>query len=206
VRTSGSGSRVVTFSFALAVGLAVTAIGCGGSSGGKHDGGGGADGAGASGGADGQGDGSGNCVAEEPAGGVTSWVDDGVSRCALIIETNHMSGTSSDNFELIAVDPGDVSITLSVSTYGTALGGRSYHCQTDGGFILEDGGASEYVNFTYGGNYTTQGCMITITDPGAPGGENARGSFSATLVPLGGGATKTISNGVFDTPLTVTGG
>jgi len=183
------------------------AIGCGGSSGGKNDGGGG-DGASASGGADGHLDG-GPCVAEEPPGGVTSWSDDGVSRCALIIQTTHMSGTSSDNFHLIAVDPGDVSITLEVATYGGALGGRSYHCQPDGGTMLQDGGASDYASFQYSGgagSYAAQDCMITIDAPGAPGGDNARGSFSATLAPLGGGATKTISNGVFDTAVNVNGG
>jgi hypothetical protein len=200
VRRVRSQASLVGFVFALA--LAATAIGCGGSSSGKHDGGGvdAAD-------ADGSSDGTGSCVAEEPAGGVASWIDDGVSRCALIIEPTHMTATSSDNFQLIAIDPGSVVITLVVSTYGNALLG-SYDCTPDGGAVLEDGGASDYVSFEYvggAGAYTTQSCSITITAPGSPD-QNARGSFSAILAPLGGGPTKTISSGVFDTPVSLTGG
>jgi hypothetical protein len=49
-----------------------------------------------------------------------------------------------------------------------------------------------------------QDCTITIANAGAPGSMNAVGTFSAVLSSTTGGTT-TISNGVFNTPIPVTG-
>ncbi len=75
--------------------------------------------------------------------------------------------------------------------------GGTYHCKNDAGI------SALYIDFTYRG--TVEDCTITIDNPGGPGGAHATGSFSATAIGSDGGSIE-VTNGVFDTPITLSGG
>lgn len=60
------------------------------------------------------------------------------------------------------------------------------------------------VTFSYTQGLAAQSCELTLKMQGTAG-VHATGTFSATLM-LGGGATKAITSGVFDAPVTIRGG
>ena len=77
----------------------------------------------------------------------------------------------------------------------------AYNHRSDAGI------SSQYVDFVYTGPTGTmlQDCTITIVSADAAGSMNAVGTFSAVLSSTTSG-TRTISNGVLNMPIPVTGG
>jgi len=138
----------------------------------------------------------GACSAASPAGATMSWMDNGAAECAYLIVASRMTDSTQDFLEIIGSTTSGLGVGITVVSYGSPLGG-TYHCKSDAGVL------SVYVDFTYSGMLVD--CTITITNPGEPGGANAVGTFSATLNPTGGGATS-ITNGIFNTPVTPTTG
>ena len=136
----------------------------------------------------------GSCVALSPAGAKVSWNDNGTSQCAVVVEATRVTNSSQDFLEIIGGTSTGVGLALTVVSYTSALGG-TYNCKTDAG------ATSLYVDFVYTGTTasTVLDCTITITNAGTPGSANAVGSFSATLST--GGGTTTITQGIFDTPV-----
>jgi hypothetical protein len=190
----------------LGLGAAIVAAlgGCG-SSGRSSDGGGhggvggiaGKAGAGGTGGAGGTTDmDAGACGPAVGLGGVStagtvSWFDNGFPQCAALIETTRTTSTTSDFIGVIAVSvDSQYSIDVIVSTDGAPLGG-SYSCN----------GSIAVPPYTMLGiidpdeNGTADTCTITITSAGSAT-THAQGTFSGTI--SGDGATRTITNGVFD--------
>jgi hypothetical protein len=185
---------------ALALGLIIAAAGCGSSGVTASDGGrGGTAGGGGAGGSGADGSGAGACVAFSPAGAKMSWLDNGTPQCAYLILATRMTSSSQDFLEIIASTNEGNGAGITVASYSGPLGG-TYHC-TDA--IVDGGLGPAYVNFTYPG--TLVDCTITIENPGAVGGANATGSFSATLTAAAGGTTS-VTSGSFDTPVMATGG
>ncbi len=142
----------------------------------------------------------GACSAISPAGAVFSWQDNGTPECAVVVEATRMTSSTQDFLEIVTGTGTGVGVGITVVAYGSALEG-TYNCKSDAGI------SSQYVDFVYTGRsgLMLQDCTITIVSAGAPGGVNAVGTFSAVLTSATGGTT-TISNGVFNTPIPVTGG
>jgi hypothetical protein len=170
--------------------------GCG--SGGKASDGGGHGGGGSGGGAGGTGGtttvDAGACAPAMGIGGVTtsgtvSWLDDGIPQCAALIETTRTTAPT-EFLGVIAVGlDSQYSVDVIVSTDGTPISG-SYSCGSTPaapdvmlGIIDPDE------------NGSADTCTITITNPGSAAAR-AQGTFSGTI--SGDGATRTITNGVFD--------
>lgn len=129
-----------------------------------------------------------------------SWTDDGVMECADLVIADRNTSSSLDFIEIIGSNSKGLGVGLTVSVVPPASLGGTYTCNGDAGLA---------VIFTYTTNTSTNNpqmtCTITLTNPGAPGGANATGTFSATVSPPTGG-TKTITNGTFDVPVMFLGG
>jgi hypothetical protein len=139
----------------------------------------------------------GACSAITPLGASVSWLENGTAECAYVVVATRMTSASQDFLEIVASTTSGIGLALTVVSYASTLGG-TYECKSDAGI------ASQYVDFVYPGSSLVD-CTITITNPGAPGGANAVGTFSATLAATGGGTT-TITRGTFNTPVTATTG
>jgi hypothetical protein len=141
----------------------------------------------------------GACSALSPAGAVFSWQYNGTPECAVVVVATHMTSSTQDFFEIVTGGSNQLGVGLTVVAYGSPLGG-TYDCKSDAGIM------SQYVDFVFTGvPAILQNCTITIASAGMPGSMNATGAFSAVLSTSTGG-TITISNGVFNTPIAVTGG
>jgi hypothetical protein len=141
----------------------------------------------------------GACSALSPPGAVFSWQDNGAPECAVVVEATRMTSATQDFLEIVTGTSSALGVGMTVVAYGSTLEG-TYNCKSDAGI------SSQYVDFVYTGTAgaVLQNCTITIVNAGAPGSVNAVGSFSAVLSSTTGG-TITISNGVFNTPIPVTG-
>ncbi len=170
----------------IAAVIALCVAGCG-SGGGSTDGPG-TGGAGASGGGTGGGGGAGACVAQFPPGASMSWLDDGAFTCADEVEATYFS---SGFLEVDGTLYNAPDIGFQVLAQGTTLGG-SYACSTD------TNPPQPYAVFFANG--TIQSCTVTIDNPGALGGANVTGTFSAVFTPAGGGSDA-LTEGQFDAPL-----
>ena len=148
------------------------------------------------GGAGGQGGGAGasseagvaGCVADFPSGASVSWREDGVPRCAKEVQATYFT---QGFLEVDGSTGTGSSVGFQVLAHGTTLGG-GYTCAT---------GANPpepYAVF-FPSNGMVGGCSVTVENPGALGGPNVTGTFSATLIV--GASTVMISDGRFDTPL-----
>jgi len=127
-------------------------------------------------------------------GGMMTWDSNGSSECALIVEASRTTDSAMDSLDVDGATSSGVAVDIVVASYVGPLGG-TYSCATDGGF-------NEEVIFIYGLG-TIADCTVTITQAGS-GNVDAQGTFSATGV--GDAGTFTITNGVFDVPVTVTDG
>ena len=183
----------------LGAALVVAMGGCGSS--GLPSDGGGHGGAGGTGGGAGGGGGTtdmdaGACGPAPGIGGVStagtvSWLDDGIPQCAALIETTRTTSTTSDFIGVIAVGVDSAySVDIIVSTAGAPLGG-SYSCS--GGIAVPPYTMLGIIDPDENGSADT--CTITITSAGSTT-THAQGTFSGTI--SGDGATRTITNGVFD--------
>lgn len=184
----------------LMLGALTAAIGCGGSGSPAMDGTGGSGGKGASAtggsGASG-GAGGGACQPFIAGDGIITWDEAGVAECATATLGMRMTSTGLDFLEIIGATFGtqsSIGIGLTVSSYVGPLGG-TYSCKGDA--------TAAYTSITYTTG-TVQDCTVTITNPGAPGGAHATGTFSATVVVAG--ASVQLTQGAFDTPVMTTGG
>jgi hypothetical protein len=177
---------------ALALVLAVAAVGCGSSTAKTDEGGGGSGGGSAGRGGAG---GASACQPIIPGDGTATWDDDGVAECATLTEAGRMTSSSQDFIEVIGSTTTGVGIAFTVVSYTGLLGG-TYHCKNDAGI------SALYINFLYRG--TLEDCTITFDNPGQPGGVHASGSFSGTF--SGDGGTIDVTNGMFDTPVMNVGG
>jgi hypothetical protein len=141
----------------------------------------------------------GACSAVSPPGAVFSWQDNGTAECGVVVEATRMTSPTQDFLEIVTGASTGLGVGLTVVAYGSTLEG-TYYCKSDAGI------SSQYVDFVYTGpaGIQLQNCTITIASPGMPGGMNAVGTFSAVLSTTAG-ATTTISNGVFNTPIPITG-
>ena len=166
---------------AVVIALSVASCGTGGGSttgtgtGGTSGTGGGSGGAGA-------------CVAQFPAGASMSWLDNGVFTCADEVEATY---NSPGFLEVDGVLDGAPDIGFQVLAQGTTLGG-SYACSTDTN--------PPQPNAVFLANGTIQSCTVTIDNPGALGGANVTGTFSAVFTPISG-QPDAITEGQFDAPL-----
>jgi hypothetical protein len=176
------------------------AAGCG-SSGAGADGGGhaGSGPGGSSGGGSGGKGGAGGSVCQPfvAGDGTMTWDDNGNAECGTITEATRMINATQDFIEIVGATTTGYGVAITVVSYSEGPLGGSYHCKNDAGI------SALYVDFVYHG--TVQDCTITIDNPGGPGGAHATGSFSATAIGSDGGSIE-VTNGVFDTPITLSGG
>jgi hypothetical protein len=131
--------------------------------------------------------------------GMMSWLDDGTQECAVSALAT-FDGTPRTLFMLTGATT-TIGLGIGVTaTQGTAAIGGTYSCAGN------DGGLDATLNYTQGttNNTFASTCEITINMQGTAG-VHATGTFSATLMPASGG-TKSITNGVFDAPVTIVGG
>jgi hypothetical protein len=174
-------ARVRAAAFGI-LSLAWVAAGCGGSSGGTGTGEGGVPS---------------SCKAASASLGTMSWLDDGLSTCATNALATFTTSAQLSLFSLTASTP-SVGITLSVeSAQGPATIGGTYQCgTTDGGIIP---------GFTYAEGTSVFGlsatCSFQLNTQGTAG-VHATGTFSATTT-LSNGATRTVTSGTFDAPVTI---
>ena len=140
-----------------------------------------------------------NCQATSSTTGTMSWLDNGTSECAVSALATFTTNASLTLFSLTGATT-NLGVGIGIeSTMGPAAIGGTYSC---GG---NDGGLSATLNYTQGLTNSTfsQSCEITINMQGTAGA-HATGTFSATLSPASGGP-KSITNGVFDAPVTIVG-
>jgi hypothetical protein len=175
-------TRAIPPAVVCALTLAFVAIGCGGSSGGT--------GTNSEGGVT-------SCKAASPSLGTMSWLDDGTPTCATNALATFTTSAQLSLFSLTAATP-SVGISLSVESVGgpTTIGG-AYQCgTTDGGIIA---------GFSYSQGTSVFGlsatCSFELNTQGTSG-VHATGTFSGTTT-LSNGATKTVTGGVFDAPVTI---
>jgi hypothetical protein len=168
------------FSFStLAFALVAAAAGCGGSSasGGHPDGGG------------------------LPGGGTFTWKDGGTLHAASFASGARSTTHSADLVQITGSDAG-AAVSFSVTLMPPPLLTGAYPCGTSG---VNGAGTGTIVSIDYtvgSASSLAPTCAITLASFGAATGAHATGTFSAT-VPFSDGTTRTITDGVFDVPLTV---
>jgi hypothetical protein len=145
-------------------------------------------------------DGATGCPASLSPGASMGWQDDGKTECAQIVSATYEAGTASTVFSVVGSTSSGlgVSFGLASTAGGVAIGG-SYSCGASGNvnvtFVYQQGSTPAFADI----------CSLTINSADGAGGTPATGTFSATLN-LSGGGTKSISNGVLTSPVTVVGG
>jgi hypothetical protein len=145
-------------------------------------------------------DGSTSCSARFSPGATMSWQDDGTPECADLVSATYDAASATTIFSIIGSKASGLGVGFGVSTTtgGLTIGG-TYPCGASGSF----NGTFSYQQGSTDTFAST--CSITVNSPDGAGGAPTTGIFSATLT-LSGGATKTISNGVFSAPVSVVGG
>jgi hypothetical protein len=165
---------------ALSLALVLAVDGCGSSGATKDDGG------------------VSSCQPAASGVGTMSWLDDGTQACAVSALATFDDTPLYTMFSLTGATT-TVGISFGVSTVLApgAIGG-SYSC------VPLD---SLSVTFSYKqeqNNIGATSCELTLNAQGTAG-VHATGTFSAMFVTTGGG-TKSVTNGVFDAPVTIVGG
>ncbi|HVV52762.1 MAG TPA: hypothetical protein VHO06_24085 [Polyangia bacterium] len=128
-------------------------------------------------------------------GGTMSWVDDGTQACATSAVATFEDTSLSTLFNLVAATT-TVGIDFSVSTVlGPAAIGGSYSCVPLDSLSV----TFDYTQAKTSTAATSCGFMLNMQ---GTAGVHATGTFSATLT-LTGGATKSITDGAFDVPVTI---
>lgn len=130
--------------------------------------------------------------------GTMSWLDDGAPECAVSALATFENTPQLTLFSLTGATT-TLGLGFGVTTVlGPGPIGGSYSCAP-----LDS--VSVTFNYTQGQtNSFAQSCDITLDMQGTAG-VHATGTFSATLM-LTGGGTKSITNGLFDAPVTIVGG
>lgn len=130
--------------------------------------------------------------------GTMSWLDDGTQECAVSALATFDNTPQLTIFSLTGATT-TLGIGFGVSTVlGPGAIGGSYSCAPLDSLIVT-------FNYTQGQTNTFAGsCELTLNMQGTAG-VHATGKFSATLMTAAGG-TKSITNGVFDAPVTIVGG
>ncbi len=124
-----------------------------------------------------------------------SWLDDGTQECAASVRATFADTPIYTTFSLTGATP-TLAISFGVSTV-LAPGpiGGSYSC-------VPLDSLSGTFSYTQGQtNVAAHSCQLTLNMKGTDG-VHATGTFSATLITADGG-TKSITNGVFDAPVTI---
>jgi hypothetical protein len=138
-----------------------------------------------------------SCPATSTPGSSMSWRIDTVPECAASINGKRII-SSEDSLEVSATSSRMNLVEVSVALFnGVKLGG-SYVCnhQTDAG--------APFISMSYEGKLASD-CTITITSSGTPGVSNATGTFSGTFPLLSGGPYENVTDGAFDTAVTLVG-
>jgi hypothetical protein len=127
--------------------------------------------------------------------GTMTWLDDGIEECATSASATFSNNPQYTIFQATNTPP-TFGIFFSVSTVlGPGPIGGSYSC-------VPLDSLSVTFSYTQGqSNVAAQSCELTLNPQGTPG-VHATGTFSATL----SGGTGSITNGVFDLPVTIYGG
>ncbi|HEY4188767.1 MAG TPA: hypothetical protein VGP07_27110 [Polyangia bacterium] len=130
--------------------------------------------------------------------GSMTWKDDGAAHGASFA-TGVLARTSvTDLLEVSGADTAGMAIAFALST-PTPIAAAPFTCAQVGtnGIIVS-------LVYTTTGNATnsTQSCAINLATVGTTTGAHAIGTFSAVIA-LTAGGTKTLSDGQFDLPLTV---
>jgi hypothetical protein len=139
-----------------------------------------------------------NCQPASTGLGSMSWLDDGKPACAVTASATFTTNATLTLFSLTGATTSlGVGIGIESTTEGPVPIGGSYACGAD------DGGIEGTFSYTQGlgTNTFSQSCQISVNMQGTPG-LHAMGMFSATLMPAAGG-TKSITDGVFDAPVTI---
>ena len=125
-----------------------------------------------------------------------TWKDDGTSEKAIVTLAQRSTQGTSDYLNLLGTNS-SVGITIVVGATGRPLAAETFTCnQTT---------SDQTVSLTYsdadGGTLaTTQSCTVGVTQPGAPNGASATGTFAAVFT-LESGGTKAITDGSFNVPI-----
>jgi hypothetical protein len=112
-----------------------------------------------------------------------------------------VTSASLDMVQITGSDAGSA-VSFSVTLMPPPLITGTYACGTSG---VTTAGTGTIVSIDYTvGTASSLGstCAVALTAIGAAAGTHATGTFSAT-VPFSDGTTRTITDGVYDVPLTV---
>lgn len=139
------------------------------------------------------GDGGGAGSGGGAGGGPMTWLDDGVRHTALFASAARVTSASLDYIQVTGADASGAGVSFGVSTPPPLVPG-TYSCGLTGGNII--------VSLAANGSDNATVCTIELAAIGAVSGTRATGTFQASLMTTGGG-TKTITDGMFDVPLTV---
>jgi hypothetical protein len=138
--------------------------------------------------------GPGACTATGTPGASLSWDDDGTFECAYSVYATNTITQSSTQLSVTAAQPSGLGLGFGVTTQLTSIEG-AYTCAP---------AATVQVSFEYEQASTatfSQDCAISFSSP-PDGGSYVTGTFSGVFN-LASGATKTVTNGIFDAPVTV---
>ncbi len=123
-----------------------------------------------------------------------SWLEDGTARCSIVAVAGVGVSNTSDSLEITAADALEHGVIILIGATHPFATPQSFTCGTPT--------PQMQVTFAYmlPGNQTANAtsCSVTVTDLGAVGGANARGTFSAVVA--GPGGSKALTNGTFDIP------
>jgi len=152
---------------------------------------------GCGGGGSGDAKGPGACTATGTPGASLSWDDDGTFECASSVAVVNTISTSATRLSVTAAQPSGLGLSFGVTTQLAAIEG-AYTCTPT---------ATAQVSFDYEqGSIDTSSQDCAISFGSSPdGGTDVTGTFSGTFN-LASGATKTVTNGVFDAPVTLVTG
>jgi hypothetical protein len=135
-----------------------------------------------------------------------SWKDNGTPACAVGASVSRQTTALVDTIQIYGATSTSQSVDIVLSSYSGPLGG-TYSCQPG------DGATAPKVTFSYvgshgGGSAMMSQCSVTISfGQNSAGIQNAQGTFSGTVASDAiDGGTYAITDGVFDLPVTLTGG
>jgi hypothetical protein len=115
-------------------------------------------------------------------------------------------GTMADTIQLYGETKDSKSVTIGLSSYAGPLGG-TYSCQPGNG-TTDPKVTLDYVGSHGGGSAAMSECSVTVRfNEDSAGIQHAAGTFSGTVASDAiDGGTYDITSGVFDLPMTPTGG
>lgn len=133
-----------------------------------------------------------------PGTGTVTWREpSGVTHQATFATATMVTSTMRETWMLTASEPGGYAVSFGVSMAPPLVTGTYTCAQTGAGGVI--------VTLTYVTpvtNWQAVDCTIGLTTIGVPMQTHSMGSFSSTLMEIGGSQTAMISQGMFDAALT----